>query len=162
MDDADAKVADVGGWRITFDSVDDGAPRESFATCFAPDASLEIACGDDGDGKPAAACAADISADASQKAIRLHESFTRIHMGDDGPSVRRFTVQMLEGRGTSCTHQRNISAASFAQQGVGEARLKDVKMTLMVRRFPMRALGLHYLRLCAKEGQWDQVTHMAK
>jgi len=35
-------------------------------------------------------------------------------------------------------------------------------MTMTVRHFPMRALALHYLRLCVKEGRWDDVTHMAR
>mmetsp|Transcript_17975 Transcript_17975/g.51133 ORF Transcript_17975/g.51133 Transcript_17975/m.51133 type:complete len:598 (+) Transcript_17975:207-2000(+) len=146
--DGDAKVADIGGWRVVFERADDGTPVESPPTCFASDASLEIASGGDSDGT-----------------VRLYgdlEMIGRIHMGDDGPSVRRFVLQMLgDGIETKAT-PRNISRESLVQQGVGEARLKDVKMTMTVRHFPMRALALHYLRLCVKEGRWDDVTLMAK
>ncbi|CEM31879.1 unnamed protein product [Vitrella brassicaformis CCMP3155] len=146
--DGDAKVADIGGWRVVFERADDGTPVESPPTCFASDASLEIASGGDSDGT-----------------VRLHgdpEMIGRIHMGDDGPSVRRFALQILRGGIGTCLNRRNISAESLAQQGAGEARLKDVKMTMTVRHFPMRALALHYLRLCVKEGRWDDVKHMAR
>ncbi|CEM31951.1 unnamed protein product [Vitrella brassicaformis CCMP3155] len=148
MRDGNGKIADVGGWHIAFKSVDEGAKGESFVRCFAADGSLEIASGGDSDGT-----------------VRLYgdlEMIGRIHMGDDGPSVRRFVLQMLgDGIETKAT-PRNISRESLVQQGVGEARLKDVKMTMTVRHFPMRALALHYLRLCVKAGRWDDVTHMAR
>mmetsp|Transcript_17970 Transcript_17970/g.51117 ORF Transcript_17970/g.51117 Transcript_17970/m.51117 type:complete len:108 (-) Transcript_17970:42-365(-) len=80
------------------------------------------------------------------------------------PSTGPFQFQLFQrpSRWEISGCVRNISAEKLAQQGEGEARLKDIEMTMTLRHFPMRALALHYLRLCAKEGRWDGVTHMAK
>ncbi|CEM31909.1 unnamed protein product [Vitrella brassicaformis CCMP3155] len=166
MDDADAKVADVGGWHITFDSIDESATRESFARCFAPDASLEISIGADGNGTEAAAPAAHSGGGARRNAIRLHEAPTvmtekTIHMGGEGssgPSISHFGANLGEGSVGTHTNRPHISSESL----VHGSALKDVIMIMTVRHFPMRALALHYLRLCVQEGRWDDVTLMAK
>ena len=172
--DGDARVADVAGWHVVFGTSDGTEWPESYVRCSAPDASLEIACGaDNGDGK-AATRTAESGADATRKAIRLHEAPTMMGgapmetaaVSSGGmeivPSPGPFEFQLFQRPWGTRVCLPNISAAALVQQGAGDARLKDVKMTLMVRHFPMRALALHHLRLCVAEGHWDGVTHIAK
>ncbi|CEM24543.1 unnamed protein product [Vitrella brassicaformis CCMP3155] len=147
--DGETKLSDIAGWHVVVHRLNNRDEGEAYVTCYGVDGSLDVLRGD-------------------STAIRLHRPpslFTeRIRMGNDEsePSVGDSCVKLLAGE--TCLHmnQANISADALSRQGVGGARLKDVRLNLTVKHFPMRVLALHYLRLCAKDGCWDEVTNMAR
>ncbi|CEM23478.1 unnamed protein product [Vitrella brassicaformis CCMP3155] len=160
--DADAKVGDVRGWNVRIgtlmpDSLGSRA-KETFVSCFGADFSLEVPCGA-AEGTAATQPAAGDSRRPSS--VKLHEPpvinvGTRIEMGEEGASVDVFSFILLGTEQPLGVQEANISAEALK----GDARLKEVKMKVTVRFFPMRTLAFHYLRLCARDGHWAGVTLM--
>ncbi|CEM01976.1 unnamed protein product [Vitrella brassicaformis CCMP3155] len=153
ISDGDAKVRDVAGWCMVLP--DQGGLKgvtESSVKCFTVEASLAIPCSG---GK------AD-----EESAVRLHEGSIAvakgIPMGDGGStsaSVAGFHVVLLSGALGGHICKPSISAAALEEAG---ACLKEVKMKTTICTFPMRALALHYLRMCVAEGCYEEISMMAR
>ena len=123
--------------------------------CCSPDGSLEVS-GANGD------------SDATHPAVQLHDTPTlmdlcKIPLGDGasaGGSVGMFGATLL-GHSTYLLFY-NISADALVSHGLGDTRLKDVKLQMTVRHFTLRALALHYLRMSVVEGRYEEISRMAR
>ncbi|CEM20255.1 unnamed protein product [Vitrella brassicaformis CCMP3155] len=154
--DSDAKLTDLAGWHVNFPRVVCGADRESFVSCYAADCYLQVA-GPYG------------NSDTTRPMVRLHESPTlscnAIRMGEEasaGVSVGPFGLSLLGGSLWLCGNVPILSADALAQEGLGDTRLRDIQLKVTARRFPMRELALHYLRMCVIEGRCEEISMMAR
>ncbi|CEL94341.1 unnamed protein product [Vitrella brassicaformis CCMP3155] len=151
----DAKLTEVAGWHAHIQPVVTAVEGESAVSCYAPYGSLEVS-GANGD------------SDATHPAAQLHDSRTlmdmyKIRMGEGAPAgVSSFGVKLVGAYTALYGNDRIISADALAQHGLGDIRLKDIQLTMTARRFPMRELALHYLRMCVIEGRYEEISMMAR